>query len=346
MSLQSVLDSLPEFCNDEILKAFIKGYSIINRPQYKNVVCSISGGSDSDIMLDIVHRVDENKKVTYVWFDTGLEYQATKEHLKYLENKYDISIQRERAVKPIPACVKQYGQPFLSKFVSEMIGRLQRHGFDFKDESYEIMIQKYPNCLMGVKWWCNRQADNLPDNGGKSRFNIQYNQYLKEFLIENPPTFKISNKCCEYAKKKVAHSCVTKYRCDLMITGIRKAEGGIRSSIYKNCYTSDTDNIDTYRPLFWFKKQDKEDYEKGFNIKHSACYEEYGFVRTGCACCPYGRELDYELSQIEHYEPKMHKAVNNVFGDSYAYTKKYKEYCRTKKNFMKGQMTIFDFLEG
>lgn len=332
MSLQNVLNSLPEFRNEEILKSFIKGYSIINRPQYKNIVCSISGGSDSDIMLDIIYRVDEHKKVTYVWFDTGLEYQATKDHLKYLEDKYGITIEKEKAVKPIPACAKEYGQPFLSKFVSEMIGRLQRHGFNFKDEPYESLIKKYPHCLTGIKWWCNRQADNLPQNGGKSKFNIEYNKHLKEFLIENPPTFQISNKCCDYTKKKAAHNCIKKYDCDLMITGIRKAEGGIRSSIYKNCYTSGGDNVDTYRPLFWFKKQDKEEYKKAFGVEYSACYEEYGFTRTGCVCCPYGRELEYELLKTSEHEPQMHKAVQSVFGDSYEYTKRYKQFVRDKNN--------------
>ena len=44
-------------------------------------VCSISGGSDSDIVLDLIHKVDEDSKVKYFWIDTGLEYSATKEHL-------------------------------------------------------------------------------------------------------------------------------------------------------------------------------------------------------------------------------------------------------------------------
>lgn len=35
-----------------------------------------------------------------------------------------------------------------------------------------------------------------------SMFNISYNKYLKEFIIQNPPDFRISKKCCTYAKKK------------------------------------------------------------------------------------------------------------------------------------------------
>lgn len=71
--------------NETIVNNFVKAYAIINRPQYKTIFCFISGGSDSDIMLDIVFKADVNKKVTYVWFDTGLEFAATKSHITYLE---------------------------------------------------------------------------------------------------------------------------------------------------------------------------------------------------------------------------------------------------------------------
>ena len=82
--------------NETIRNNFIKAYKIINDPKYNNVMCSISGGSDSDVMMDIIYKVDVNKKVTYVWFDTGLEYEATKRHIEYLEKKYDVKIMRER----------------------------------------------------------------------------------------------------------------------------------------------------------------------------------------------------------------------------------------------------------
>lgn len=234
MSLQTVLDNLPDFKSDEIIKSFVKGYSIINNPMYKKPICSISGGSDSDIMLDLIYRIDEQKKVTYVWFDTGLEYKATKEHLNYLEERYGITIFRERAIKSIPVCTREYGQPFLSKQVSENINRLQNNGFDWTDMAYEDMLIEYPNCKSAVKWWCNKKVQKL---GGSSRFNIEFNKYLKDFLIINPPTFRISKLCCDWAKKKVFHRLIKETGCDLMISGVRKAEGGVRAAAYKNCYT-------------------------------------------------------------------------------------------------------------
>jgi len=335
MSLENILNKVPKFENGEILKAFVKGYSILKR--YENPVCSISGGSDSDIMLDIIHRIDENNKVTYVWFDTGLEYQATKNHLKYLESKYNINIQVEKAIKPIPACTKEFGQPFLNKYVSEQLERLQSVNFEWEDLSYEELIEKYHNVDCSLKWWCNKYK--VGEGFTKSMHNINYSRYLKEFIIENPPTFNISPKCCRYAKKSVSKQILKKTNCDLMISGVRKAEGGIRAIKYENCYEPEKNK---YRPIFWFKDSDKLEYKKVFNIKYSDCYEKWGFTRTGCVCCPYGSKALYkELSKVLEYEPKMYIAVNNIFENSYAYTNQYKQFIKNMKYKENGRRTLF-----
>jgi len=336
MSLQTVLDNLPQFKSDEIIKAFVKGYSIINNPMYKRPICSISGGSDSDVMLDIIHRIDEQKKVTYVWFDTGLEYKATKEHLKYLENRYDIKIHRERAIKPIPLCTRKYGQPFLNKFVSEHLGRLQYHNFVWEDGTFEELCEKYTKCVGSIKFWCNKYP--VKDGYTKSKLNINYNKWLKEFVMMNPPTFTISSKCCYYAKKKPSHDLMKKLGCDLVIIGVRKAEGGIRALQYKNCYTQGENQ---YRPLFWFNDSDKQIYAEAFDIIHSECYERWGFKRTGCVGCPYGLNLTEELAIVQKYEPNLYKAANNVFKESYEYTKQYRQFVREMKDKERGRRKLF-----
>lgn len=299
----------------------VRAWSKINSSKYNKVLCAISGGSDSDIMLDICNRCDKDNKIDYVWYDTGLEYQATKEHLKYLEEKYEIKIYVCKAIKPIPTVCKKYGQPFLSKRVSDYMSRLQRHNFKWEDKSFEELYKEYPKCKTALKWWCN-------ENGNKSSFNIERNKWLKEFIIENPPMFQISFVCCEYAKKKPAKKHITDNKYDLNITGLRKAEGGLRATAYKNCFTENNGSHDEYRPLFWYTNSDKKDYEKYYEILHSRCYTEYGLERTGCAGCPFGRDFEYELEIIHKYEPKLFAAVNNIFGDSYEYTRKYKEFCK------------------
>lgn len=94
-----------------ILDSFVKANSIINNPKYNKIICSISGGKDSTIMLDLLWRVDGSKKIEYVYIDTGLEYAVIKEHLSYLEERYDIQIKRVHAKKPVPLAINISGQP-------------------------------------------------------------------------------------------------------------------------------------------------------------------------------------------------------------------------------------------
>ena len=315
------LDKLPN--NLEIFDSYVKARAVIDRYNPKQIMVSISGGSDSVIMLHLIHDISEDIE-NYVFFDTGLEYQATKDHLKFLEEKYNIKIKIAKANKPIPVCCRKYGQPFLNKQVSEYMMRLQKHDFKWEDKPFEVLYSKYPNCKMALQWWCNMR-------GEKSRFNISYNKWLKEFIIENPPDFSISNKCCYYAKKTVAAKFEKDNGIALTITGVRKSEGGVRASAYRNCFTQNNKNApDEYRPLFWYKEATKREYEKHYKTINSECYTKYGLQRTGCAGCPFGRDFEYELKVIEEYEPKLFKAVNKIFGASYEYTRKYREFCKQK----------------
>lgn len=290
--------------------------------QYENISCSISGGSDSDIMLDICAKLDSVKRIRYVFFDTGIEYEATKKHLDDLEKKYGITIKRVRPKVPVPLAVSRHGVPFLSKLVSIYMGRLQKHGFQWEDGTYEELSEKYPGCQAALKWWCNAW-------GEKSRFNIERFKYLKEFIQANPPDFPISDKCCTYAKKNTARDFEKLNECDISFTGMRKSENGIRSSRLKYCFTPGEDH-DSYRPIFWFTDEDKVIYKTQFEVEYSDCYEVYGLRRTGCAGCPFGSNFEEELKVIEQYEPKLFRAVNNIFGKSYDYTRRYREF---KANF-------------
>lgn len=178
-----------------------------------------------------------------------------------------------------------------------------------------------------IEWWCNKNQSH--------QFNIEHNKWLKEFMVENPPNFKISNVCCKYAKKDVVHKLLKEYGYELNISGVRKSEGGLRANAYKSCFDSSNAKYDNYRPLFWYKNEDKECYEQHYGVEHSKCYTEYGLKRTGCAGCPFGKDFEFELEVIKKYEPKLFVAVNNIFGDSYDYTRRYREFCKLKNEEMK-----------
>lgn len=134
-----------------IYDGLVKASSVLNK--YKNVLVSVSGGADSDNMIDIVEHLapkDSSHKVTYVWFDTGVEMNATKRHLTFLEDKYGIAIQRECGKTQVAGAVRTVGYPFYSKQFAEYIGRLQKHDFQWEDEPFDVLCAKYPNCKAQV----------------------------------------------------------------------------------------------------------------------------------------------------------------------------------------------------
>lgn len=308
--------------DDKIIKDSIQKIITV-MVKYSKVMVMLSGGSDSDIVLDMIestkNKLDIFPEIKYVFFNTGIESKATLNHLEFLENKYKITIQRERAKVPVPLGCKKYGLPFISKYASEMISRLQAHGFNWEDETFEILSQKYPNCQSALHWWCN-------DNGEGSTFSISHNRFLKEFMIANPPTFKISSKCCTGAKKNTSKMVEKKYDPELLVIGTRNAEGGIRAVRYKSCYDHHEESVDKFRPIQWYKDSTKELYENSNNIVHSDWYKVYGFKRSGCAACPFGLNFEEELKALEKYEPNLYKGVCNIFKESFEYTRAYKKF--------------------
>lgn len=322
MEIFEILENAPR--NEVIGDNLVRAYSKINSPLYKKIICTVSGGYDSDVVIDICQQCDKDKKIEYVFFDTGIEYKATKEHIKYLENKYGIKINKKRPKKPIPTACKEFGVPFLSKKISEYVGRLQRHGFKWEDKPFEDLYKEYPKCKAALRWWCNEWGEG-------SQFNISRHKYLKEYMIDNPPTVKISSDCCKYGKKDVLHSAIADGEYDLNINGMRKSEGGARSTAFSSCFKENESGCDLYMPIWWYSDKDKEEYRNQYSIKRSDCYEKYGLKRTGCAGCPYGRKFEEELEVIREYEPNLYTAVNKIFGESYRYTRNYRIYAAFKK---------------
>lgn len=303
------------------------------------IMVSISGGSDSDIMMDLFERIGyPNGLVVYVWFDTGLEYDATKRHLKDLMEKYGVKIRRYRPKMTVAQAVRKSGYPFLSKEISEKIRRGYTTGFDWNGSvSYEEMIEKYGRVKAFAKWWCSGVRE--------IRFSVEGITGLKQFLEANPPRFLISDLCCDNSKKYPAKRAIKEFDITLDVTGVRKAEGGIRTFAYKSCFSEKTDKkIAQFRPLFYLTDQDKREYKEFCGVTYSDCYEVWGFKRTGCCCCPFGSGFEHELEVVKQYEPKLYAAACKIFGPSYEYTRKYRKFKEAYKREKRrhGQIGLFD----
>ena len=119
----AVYTNRPDYADFDAPRKFQAIESIIAKRliEHPKTICSYSGGSDSDILLDITERVRNMfnlPTVEYVFFNTGLEMQATKDHVKAQAQKYGIEIRTERPKINIVLAARRHGIPFVSKIMS------------------------------------------------------------------------------------------------------------------------------------------------------------------------------------------------------------------------------------
>jgi len=140
----------------------------------------------------------------------------------------------------------------------------------------------------------------------------------------------------------------------MIITGERRAEGGMRSVPRKDnsalCFTETSSGQYRFRPLYYVTDKDKDWYRDQFEIKYSDAYEVYGLTRTGCCGCPISYKVTEDLEKIRPYESNVVKAAWNIFGKSYEYRAEYNMYKadrlraeRERKKNIDGQMSLCDF---
>lgn len=329
----------------------IKSIIATRLTQHPKAICSYSGGSDSDIMIDLIERTRRVfclPPVKYVFFNTGLEMKATKDHVKATAEKYGVEIEEHRPNVNIVKAVRTHGIPFVSKIMSQGLSDWQKKGIPLSiAEEYEKAEDKaakrrelkarYPKCESVINFLC------CCNSAGEPRPNIQLvinsSKYMRDFIQEYPPDFPISNKCCDYCKKQLAHKIQKGY--DMIITGERRAEGGMRSVPRKDssamCFTETSNGQYRLRPLFYVTDADKTWYKEYYGIRYSNAYEVYGLTRTGCCGCPISSKAVDDLEKIRPYEPNVVKAAWNIFGKSYEYRKQYNEYKANRMQAEKGR---------
>ena len=308
--------------------------------QHPNAICSYSGGADSDILIDVIERARNIfglPPVKYVFFNTGLEMKATKDHVKATAEKYGVEIETVRPKTNIVMASRKYGIPFVSKIMSAGLSEWQKKGVPLsvaqeydqaenKEAKRAELKERYPKCESVLNFLC------CCNSKGEPRPNIQLvinsSKYMRDFIGEYPPDFKISADCCTYCKKNVAHQIQKGY--DMVITGERRDEGGMRSVPRKDntslCFTETSSGQYRLRPLYYVSDADKAWYKAYYGILYSDAYEVYGLTRTGCCGCPISYKAIADLELIRPYEPNLVKAAWNIFGKSYEYRQKYNAY--------------------
>ena len=341
----------------------ITGIIMTRLRQHPNAICSYSGGADSDIMIDLIETARKIApslpKVKYVFFNTGLEMKATKDHVKEVADKYGVEIEEVRPKINIVQATRKYGVPFVSKIMSGGLDEWQKKGVplsiaDEYDQAEDKIAkraelkERYPKCesLINFLCCCNGKGEPRPN----IQLVINSSKYMRDFIAEYPPGFKISAKCCDFCKKQAAHGVQKGY--EMIITGERRDEGGMRSVPRKDntalCFTETASGQYRLRPLYYVSDSDKAWYKEQFGIRYSDAYEVYGLTRTGCCGCPISYKAVDDLEKIGKYEPNVVKAAWNIFGDSYRYRKQYNEYKHRRmveEEQIPGQMRLEEYLE-
>lgn len=347
----------PAYADFEPAEKFEAIKSIIAKrlTEHPNAICSYSGGADSDIMIDLIEqtrKLFELPPIKYVFFNTGLEMKATKDHVKATAEKYSVDIETVRPKISIVQASRRYGIPFVSKIMSAGLEGWQKkqipleiadeyNSADDKIAKRAELKQRYPGCETTINFLC------CCNSAGEPRPNIQLvinsSKYMLDFIKEYPPNFKVSASCCDYCKKHPAHRIQKDY--EMIITGERRDEGGMRSVPKKDCtsmcFTENSNSQFRLKPLYYVSDDDKAWYKQHYNIKYSDAYEAYGLTRTGCCGCPISHKAVADLEMIKPYEPNVVKAAWNIFGDSYRYRQQYNEYKRNrmeKEKHIEGQL--------
>lgn len=260
----------------------------------ENFYISFSGGKDSTILHYMIDEALPNNKIPRVFINTGIEYNDVLKHIKELA-KQDNRITIYNANVNIKEMLNEVGYPFKSKEHSKKLGIYQKNG-------NTKAVDKYLN---------GTQSD-----GSKSKFtcpNILKYQFSNDFNI------KISDKCCNELKKKVAHRYEKESGRTIVLLGLRMSEGGQRAN-HTECVVFDSTNkLKKFKPLNPVTDDFCEWYIKTRNIKLCRLYyPPFNFNRTGCKGCPFAINLAEQLEVMERLLPNERKQCELIWQPVYA----------------------------
>lgn len=272
-----------------------------------NAYLSFSGGKDSTVLHYLLDIALPGNKIPRVYINTGIEYKDIRLFVEKLAKTDDRIIIINSGVN-IKRMLEEEGYPFKSKEHSLKIS-------DYKKGSQAPNVMKYK---AGGPFACPQK--------------LMY-QYEASF------TLKISNRCCYRLKKDIANHWSKENHKSIILTGIRKDEGGQRKNL--NCFTNEGKKFHPLVPI-------PDEWMNAFIEKYSIelCrlyYPPFNFKRTGCKGCPYNLHLQEDLDVMERLLPVEKRQCEILWKPVY---EEYRRIgYRLRKNGTYKQTTIFDFID-
>jgi 3'-phosphoadenosine 5'-phosphosulfate sulfotransferase (PAPS reductase)/FAD synthetase len=222
--------------------------SVFREKVQGKIYCSVSGGKDSEVMLDIIRRfVDKNALA--VFCNTGNEYPEVVKFVRQTENL--ITVRPDIQIKQI---IERYGFPLISKEQSRYINQAKHTKSDK---------------LLHIRLYGGEKGIGKISERWKS-------------LIDAP--FDVSEKCCTYLKRKPFEK-FHKETGLFPVIGTMAGESRLRLQkwLKHGCNSFESNMIASYPMSIW-TENDVWAYIRRFNLPYSPIYD-MGIRRTGCMVC-------------------------------------------------------------
>lgn len=253
---------------------------------------SFSGGKDSTVLSCLIDIALPKNKIPRVYINTGIDYKAITDFVMDF-GKRDKRLQIIKPSQNIKDMLNTFGYPFKSKEHSQKVALFQSSGF------------------------C-KTVLNYIGQGNKKTFlcpeKLKYN-FTESFSL------KVSDKCCKKLKKEPSEKWSIENKKPITITGIRKAEGGLRQSL-KGCtvfYDDNCKELKKFHPLFVCDDNFIDDFVKKFDVKLAEIYlPPYNFKRTGCKGCPFSIDLQEQLDIMSVYFPNEKRQCEDIWKPVYS----------------------------
>lgn len=268
------------------------------------IYLSFSGGKDSTVVANLIMMANLPTKIPFVYSDTGLEFDVIRSFVKAFPYDNVVILKPDL---PFSQIIKTKGKPALSKLKSGGLSTYQKH------------IDEPLKTARARQMITGKREKNGIQIEGRNSYKIP-NKYMH--FIHPDTEFKIANECCSILKKKPFEKFAKERDMYGTYTGVRQAEGGVRSMVYKSCVDIKQKNgheFYTSMPIIDWTDEVLERFIKKYNIKISDAYTVYGCTRTGCCGCPFSPNLKNELKILHDYEPNKYKAMMFFMKDVYMY---------------------------
>ena len=268
----------------EMIKTINEKYDLEN-----SSYISFSGGKDSTILHYLIDLALPNNRIPRVFINTGIEYLDIIKYVKELQSRDD----RIVIIKPkknIKSTLEKYGYPMKSK-----------------QHSHNLSIYQHSGMTKSVKKYLGVEKGN---NIFKCPQRLAY-QFSTTFNI------KCSEQCCNKMKKEPAKEWAKENNKNILLTGMRKEEGGQRKSA-KCTVFDETKNLVKFHPLLVVDEEWIEEFIKRNNIEVCKLYlAPYNFRRTGCKGCPFSLDLQEQLDVMSDLLPIEKKQCEIIWKPIY-----------------------------